>query len=234
MTVVMHVSPWLSYRPVTGSAPAKVEGAVSRGTEPSAIGFVGDSDSGKTTLLERLIPVLAARGLAVASVKHASHGFDADRPGKDSHRLYGSGAQAVAVISDSQIATFERRDADHPASLEEALETLPEGLDLVLVEGFGWEPIPRLLLVPPGRKPRREHRESGPVLRVIRVPQSAPGEKPFFSDDLVQKIATEIVMWLRCHPTSSREELAPVVLSEVRSARSTLTGCSGRSGRSHS
>ena len=205
---------------------------MSRGIEPSAIAFVGDSDSGKTTLLERLIPVMAARGLAVASVKHASHGFDADRPGKDSHRLYGSGAQAVAVISDSQIATFERRDADHPASLEEALETLPEGLDLVLVEGFGWEPIPRLVLVPPDRLPRREHRESGPVLRVIRVPESTPEEKPAFSDDLVYSIASEIVVWLQRQPISNREGRAPVAVSGFRAARSTPRGRPGRSGRS--
>ena len=234
MTVVMHVSPWLSYRPVTGSAPAKVEGAVSRGTEPSAIGFVGDSDSGKTTLLERLIPVLAARGLAVASVKHASHGFDADRPGSDSHRHYTSGAQAVAVISDTAIATFERRDAERPASLAAALATLPDGLDLVLVEGFGWEPIPRFVLVPPNRMPRREHRESGPVLRMIRVPQSTPGEKPPFSEDLVHSIANRIEAWLRRHQTSNREEHAPVELSEFRTARSTPSGRSGRSGRSRS
>jgi molybdopterin-guanine dinucleotide biosynthesis protein MobB len=189
---------------------------LSRGTEPSVIGFVGDSDSGKTTLLERLIPVLAMRGLAVAAVKHASHGFDADKPGKDSHRLFTSGVQAVAVISDAQIATFERRDAEHGAALEEALATLPDGLDLVLVEGFAWEPIPRLILVPPDRMPRPEHRESGPVLRTIRVPESAPGEKPVFSDHFVESIATEISVWLQRHTISHRKEQVHVALSGFR------------------
>ncbi len=205
---------------------------MSRGSEPSAIAFVGDSDSGKTTLLERLIPVLAARGLAVASVKHASHGFDVDRPGSDSHRHYTAGAQAVAVISGSAIVTFERRDAEHGATLEEALATLPDGLDLVLVEGFGWEPIPRLVLVPPDRIPRREHRESGPVLRVIRVPESAPDEKPAFSDDFVHSIASEIEVWLRRRAISNREEYAPVAVSGFRGARSTPGGRPGRSRRS--
>ena len=204
--------------PLRTPKPAKIEVTVSRGSEPSAIAFVGDSDCGKTTLLERLIPVLAARGLAVASVKHASHGFDVDRPGSDSHRHYTAGAQAVAVISGSAIVTFERRDAEHGATLEEALATLPDGLDLVLVEGFGWEPIPRLVLVPPDRMPRREHRESGPVLRVIRVPKSAPGEKPVFSDDLVQSIATEIIVWLQRHPTPSQEGRAAVAVSGIRRA----------------
>jgi molybdopterin-guanine dinucleotide biosynthesis protein B len=194
--------------------------------------LVGDSDSGKTTLLEQLLPVLAARGLAVASVKHASHGFDVDRPGSDSHRHYTAGAQAVAVICDSAIVTFERRDAQHTATLEEALATLPDGLDLVLVEGFGWEPIPRLVLVPPDRMPRREHRESGPVLRVIRVPESAPEQKPAFSDDLVQKVASEIVVWLQRHPIPKRERHAHVAVSGFRGARSTPRSRPGRSGRS--
>lgn len=200
-----------------------------RGTELSVIAFVGDSDSGKTTLLEQLIPLLSARGLAVASVKHASHGFDADRPGSDSHRHYTAGAQAVVVISDSAIATFERRDAAHIATLEEALATLPDGLDLVLVEGFGWESIPRLILVPPDRMPRNEHRESGPVLRVIRVPESAPEEKPAFSDDLIHSIASEIVVWLQRHPIPNREGRAPVAMSEFRAARSAPRGHPGRS-----
>jgi len=197
---------------------------VSRDTEPCAIGFVGDSDSGKTTLLEQLLPVLAEQAMAVAIVKHASHGFDADRPGKDSHRLYTSGAQAVSVISDTQIATFERRDADHSASLEEALATLPDGLDLVLVEGFAWEPIPRLVLVPPDCTPRTEHRDCGPVLRVIRVPASAPGEKPIFSNDLVHSIATQLLAWLQRHAISDRVRREPFAMSGLRRARLPSTG----------
>jgi molybdopterin-guanine dinucleotide biosynthesis protein MobB len=171
---------------------------VSRGGELNAIGFVGDSDVGKTTLLERVIPVLAERGLAVASVKHASHGFEADRPGKDSHRLYASGAEAVALICDSQIATFARRDASQPAPLREALATLPRGLDAILVEGFAWEPIPRFVLVAPGRTPRVEHVARGPVLRIVEVPESLPRAKPVFSDELVYSVAAEIEVWL-CH-----------------------------------
>ena len=174
---------------------------MSRRLERKAIGFVGDSDVGKTTLLEQLIPVLSDRGLAVASVKHASHGFDADRPGKDSHRLYASGARAVALICDDQIATFARRDASRPASLEEALATLPGSLDTVLVEGFAWEPIPRIVLVASGRNPRPAHVAPGPVLRIVAVPDFEPGTKPTFPDELVHEIAAEIEA--RLHHQSS-------------------------------
>ena len=79
MTDVMLVSPRLAYRCSTGPEPGKVEGTVSRGSEPSAIAFVGDSDSGKTSLLERLIPVMAARGLAVASPRAAITGIKIGR-----------------------------------------------------------------------------------------------------------------------------------------------------------
>jgi len=169
---------------------------VSRRSDFNAIGFVGDSDVGKTTLLEQLIPVLAGRGLVVGSVKHASHGFEADRPGKDSQRLYASGVQAVALICDEQIATFTRRDAARPASLRDALATLPRGLDAVLVEGFAWEPIPRIVLVKPGRKPRPAHLGAGPVLRIVVVPEAQPGSKPVFSDELVGEVAAELEVWL--------------------------------------
>ena len=176
---------------------------MSRRLDFNAIGFVGDSDVGKTTLLEGLIPVLAERGFAVASVKHASHGFDADRPGKDSHRLYSSGAQSVALIGDDQIATFARRDASQPVALHEALATLPPRLDVVLVEGFAWEPIPRIVLVAPGREPRPAHVTAGPVLRIVVVPEAAPAAKPVFADELVHEIAAEIAVWLHHRPVAS-------------------------------
>jgi molybdopterin-guanine dinucleotide biosynthesis protein B len=146
---------------------------------------------GKTTLLEELVPELIARGLAVAVVKHASHGFDVDRPGKDSHRLYAAGPKAVALASATQTATFVRPEPDQRASLEQAMAGLPAGLDVVVVEGFAWEPIPRFVLVGPGQTPRREHREAGPPLRIIEVPER-PGMKPAFPDELVRGIAAEI------------------------------------------
>lgn len=167
---------------------------MTRRAVPSVIGVVGDSDTGKTTLLEQLIPALSAEGLAVGAVKHASHGFDADRPGKDSQRLYASGADAVALISDTQLATFVRREPERP-SLDEAVAALPAGLDAVLVEGFAWEPIPRVVLVSRGQTPRHEHLEGGPVLRVIEVPPIGDEhKKPVLSNLLVRALAAEIAL----------------------------------------
>jgi molybdopterin-guanine dinucleotide biosynthesis protein B len=146
---------------------------------PCVIGVVGASGAGKTTLLERLLPALRAQGLAVAAVKHASHGFEADRPGKDSQRLYEAGADAVALVSAAQVATFARPRPGGPR-LHDALAALPPGLDLVLVEGFSWEPVPRVVLAAPGDARLREHLRSGEVIAVLAAPPAPPGGPPSF------------------------------------------------------
>ena len=180
---------------------------MSRREAPFVVGVVGDSGVGKTSLLEELIPELIDRGFAVAVVKHASRGFEVDRPGKDSHRLYGSGPVAVALASNAQVATFMRREPDSRISLAEAMAGLPNGLDVIVVEGFGWETIPRFVLVAPGEAPRREHRESGPPIRILEVPRPQPNAKPVFSRERVRSIALEIAR--RCRPHALPNVEAP-------------------------
>jgi molybdopterin-guanine dinucleotide biosynthesis protein B len=161
--------------------------------------MAGRSGSGKTSLLELLIPHLASRGLAVGTVKHTSHGFLADRPGKDSYRLYESGAASVALISRQQLATFTRRSghAGPDVSLDTALASLPEGLDVVLVEGFSWEPIPRFVLVPDSESPIPEHLARGEVLRIVEVSPQQKGRRPEFPRALVESLADAIELRVR-------------------------------------
>jgi molybdopterin-guanine dinucleotide biosynthesis protein B len=106
-------------------------------------GFAGWSGSGKTTLIEKLIPLFVARGLKVALVKHAHHTFDVDQPGKDSYRHRHAGCTEVLVTSSRRWALMhELRGAAEPGLAEHLARLSP--CDLVLVEGFKREPIPKL------------------------------------------------------------------------------------------
>lgn len=106
-------------------------------------GVAGYSGSGKTTLIEQLIPRLTARGLKVSVIKHAHHSFDIDRPGKDSWRHREAGASEVMLTGGERWALLhESRGAPEP-SLEEYLSHFSP-CDLILVEGFKHEAVPKL------------------------------------------------------------------------------------------
>ena len=106
-------------------------------------GIAGCSGSGKTTLLEKLIPQLTARGLKVSVIKHAHHGFDIDRPGKDSYRHREAGASEVLLSCNDRWALMHERREETDVTLDELLAHLSP-CDLVLIEGFKQEPIPKL------------------------------------------------------------------------------------------
>jgi molybdopterin-guanine dinucleotide biosynthesis protein B len=96
--------------------------------------IVGAQGSGKTTLIERLIPALRARGLTVSTIKHTHHHqIELDVPGKDSHRHRTAGASEVIVASDTGWARIA--SSPEPASLQILLGQL-RPVDVVLVEGF--------------------------------------------------------------------------------------------------
>ncbi|WP_375458179.1 molybdopterin-guanine dinucleotide biosynthesis protein B [uncultured Enterovirga sp.] len=107
------------------------------------IGLAGWSGAGKTTLLARLIPALVARGLRVATVKHAHHAFDLDQPGKDSHLHRVAGASEVIVSSETRWAQIHENRGEAEASLAALLGRLSP-CDLVLVEGYKRERHPKL------------------------------------------------------------------------------------------
>lgn len=98
---------------------------------------------GKTTLLERLVPALTTRGLAVSLVKHSHKAIEIDRPGKDSYRLREAGCQEVLLLGDGRWALMhELRGAQEPP-LPYLLSRL-QHCDLVLIEGFKQGDFPKL------------------------------------------------------------------------------------------
>ena len=107
------------------------------------IGLAGWSGSGKTTLAEKLIAALTARGLDVATVKHAHHAFDADTPGKDSYRHRAAGARQVVVSSEARSVVFTENRRQGEAPLDSLLLALAPA-DIVIVEGYKREAIPKI------------------------------------------------------------------------------------------
>lgn len=99
------------------------------------LGIAGWSGAGKTTLLTQLLPLLTARGLRCATIKHAHHAFDVDQPGKDSYEHRRAGASEVLICSERRwVQMHELREEPEP-TLAQLLRLL-RPCDLILVEGF--------------------------------------------------------------------------------------------------
>ncbi|MHB0774182.1 molybdopterin-guanine dinucleotide biosynthesis protein B [Halomonas sp. WWR20] len=111
------------------------------------LGIAAWSGTGKTTLLESLLPRLTARNVRVAVIKHAHHRFDVDQPGKDSHRLRSAGAVPMVVASSQRFALMMETPGQEEADLGAMIAQVePLAPALILVEGFKEWPIPKLEL----------------------------------------------------------------------------------------
>lgn len=106
------------------------------------LGLCGWSGAGKTTLAEQLIGHLRAAGQRVSSVKHAHHGFELDRPGKDSWRMRQAGAYEVVVASDILRAKLRALETPAEPSVHELMAELSP-CDWVLVEGYRHADLPK-------------------------------------------------------------------------------------------
>jgi len=98
-------------------------------------GFAGYSGSGKTTLIEQLIPRFVSMGLKISLIKHAHHGFDIDKPGKDSWRHREAGCSEVLLTSDQRWVLMHELRGEREPTLEEQIGLLSH-CDLALVEGY--------------------------------------------------------------------------------------------------
>ena len=106
------------------------------------VSIVGKSDSGKTTLLEKLIAELAGQGWRVATIKHNKHGFNIDHEGKDSFRHKKAGAKMTIVSSPHQLALVS--DVDHDYSFAEIRDRFVSDVDIILTEGFKVNDYPKI------------------------------------------------------------------------------------------
>ena len=106
-------------------------------------GIAGHSGMGKTTLLERLVPEIASRGLVVSLIKHSHKNVDIDRPGKDSYRLRESGCKEVLLLGNDRWALMHELRGDAEPPLDSLIDHM-QNCDLVLIEGFKNGNFPKL------------------------------------------------------------------------------------------
>ncbi|HDR2473909.1 molybdopterin-guanine dinucleotide biosynthesis protein MobB [Enterobacter soli] len=105
------------------------------------------SGTGKTTLLKKLIPALCDKGIRPGLIKHTHHNMDVDKPGKDSYELRKAGAAQTMVASSQRWALMTETPDEAPLDLAYLVSRMDHSLlDLVLVEGFKHEAVPKILL----------------------------------------------------------------------------------------
>lgn len=136
---------------VNVNTPEQLQALAADAHSTPLVAFVAHSGTGKTTLLERLIPLLRHRGLRLAALKHTHHTFDIDQAGKDSYRLRSAGADQVLVASRRRWALITELGDNAPEpDLAELLQALDHRhLDLILIEGFKHERIAKIELYRP-------------------------------------------------------------------------------------
>ncbi|WP_257285315.1 molybdopterin-guanine dinucleotide biosynthesis protein B [Endozoicomonas sp. SESOKO1] len=111
------------------------------------IGIAAFSGTGKTTLIEQLLPLLGSKGLRTGLVKASHHTIEPDSPGKDSYRLRHAGASQLVLSMPGRSVCYTEYPNGYQRQLQEQLQLLNQDqLDLILVEGFREAPIPKIEL----------------------------------------------------------------------------------------
>jgi molybdopterin-guanine dinucleotide biosynthesis adapter protein len=142
------------------------------------VSIVGKSDSGKTTLLEKLIPILTARGFRIAVIKHDAHSFEIDHEGKDSWRHKQAGAAVTVISSRSKVAMVA--DTDHDQSLSEIRDALIRNVDLILSEGYKRETHPKIEVYRAEAHRELLCREDDNLVAIAGAPPNPPHDVPLF------------------------------------------------------
>jgi molybdopterin-guanine dinucleotide biosynthesis protein B len=164
---------------------------------PPHLGFAAWSGTGKTTLLCKLIPLLVAKGLKVALIKHAHHDFDIDHPGKDSFELRRAGAERVLIASRRRSALMVENPTETEPELEHLLiQARGEETDLILVEGFKHEAFPKIELHRPEvGKPLLCTEDRNIIAVATTATAVVPAHLPRLLLDDVDTIATFVSEW---------------------------------------
>lgn len=177
------------------------------------LAFIAYSGTGKTTLLEKLFPLLRSSGVRVSYIKHTHHNVELDQPGKDSYRLREAGAAQVMLASSKRWALMQENPA---AQAEPELATLlhkldPTQCDLVLVEGFKHEGISKIECQRQSVMMQRENKAFYPhdphVIALACDSDLSPSRPlPLLDINQPETIAHFVLHWIKSQ--SSRDEEA--------------------------
>jgi molybdopterin-guanine dinucleotide biosynthesis protein B len=166
-------------------------------SNPPIVSIVGSSGTGKTTLIEKLIPELTKRGYRVGTIKHNVHAFEIDQPGKDSWRHKKAGASGTVISSPNRIGLVMDVAYDYDP---EELATLLTGMDIILTEGYKSHNMPKLEVF------RGDCQKTEPLCkdddRLLALICDSPAEfgVPRFSTDDIQELADFLISHFRLVP----------------------------------
>jgi molybdopterin-guanine dinucleotide biosynthesis protein B len=155
-------------------------------------GVAGWSNSGKTTLIEKLARHFTDKGLRVATIKHTHHKFDIDAPGSDTQRHRAAGAVETAIVSGSRVAIIEEIEAAGEPALEAVAARLRPA-DVILVEGYKSAAIPKIEVRRAAVAPEKLLAATDAFVLAIASDYEADGQgKPVFNLDDIASIAALI------------------------------------------
>lgn len=142
---------------------------------PLILSVVGYSNSGKTSLLEKVIPILKAKGYSVGVIKHTGHAFSLDQPGKDTHKFGKAGADGVVLIGSGQIGYLGKLEETEAMLLDRIEQSFFHDRDIILTEGFKQGDKPKIVVMTKGKEEQLLQEIKGSIVATV-------GEKPVRSD----------------------------------------------------
>jgi molybdopterin-guanine dinucleotide biosynthesis protein B len=165
---------------------------------PPVLSIVGRSKTGKTTLIEGLLPILRRQGLKVATIKHHHGDFPMDVPGKDTDRHKKAGAVLTIIASPTRIGLV--RDLDRELDLHEIVRSYAGHVDLVIAEGYKKAPVPKIEVLSPLAKEGAACADDPGLLALVtdmegqyRVPVFSPGEPERIVQFIIDRIISRRV-----------------------------------------
>ena len=152
------------------------------------ISVVGKSSSGKTTFLENLIAELREQGYKVGTIKHDVHGFDIDKPGKDTWRHKQAGANLVLISSPEKLALI--KDVNEDSELDELRENYVRDVDIILTEGYKSRDKPKIEVFRPAMHEDYlcNHENDNLITRVINEEKEGKNQEIFSSAEVERVI----------------------------------------------